>query len=74
VPPERVVPEHVRCPACGADRVPRFLHSLAAGERLERTPRDLGLPPWDILWARRGALSVGLELAGDRNGALGSAA
>jgi molybdopterin/thiamine biosynthesis adenylyltransferase len=74
VPPERVRGDHVRCPSCGGDRTPRFLHSLDNDGGLDRTPTQIGLPAWDIVWARRGGDSVGIELAGDREDALGSAA
>jgi adenylyltransferase/sulfurtransferase len=73
VPLEKVRPEHVACPACGQDRTPRFLHSLGPAGPLDRTPRDLGLPAWDILWARRGERSIGIELTGDRPAGLDAA-
>jgi len=53
------------CDACGGDSTPRFFHSVGR-ERLARTPRELGLPRWDIVWARRGERFHGFELAGDR--------
>ena len=36
-----------------------ILNQLALGSG------EIGLPKWDILWARRGEQSLGLELAGD---------
>ena len=55
------------CPACGGDRVPRFVHSLSAdSELLDRSAAQLGLPAWDIVWARRGEQVLGIELAADR--------
>jgi len=42
------------------------LHAISAGsELLDSTPRRVGLPAWDIVWARRGEAYVGFELAGD---------
>jgi molybdopterin/thiamine biosynthesis adenylyltransferase len=53
------------CESCGGDSTPRFFHSIGPG-RLARTPRELGLPRWDIVWARRGERFHGFELAGDQ--------
>jgi adenylyltransferase/sulfurtransferase len=63
--------DHVResdllCAACGGECAPRFCHSASNdSSTLERTPKSIGLPRWDILWARHGASMVGLELAAD---------
>jgi hypothetical protein len=32
---------------------------------LSRTVAEIGLPAWEIIWARRGENGVGIELAGD---------
>lgn len=65
-PVEIVGDEEALCPSCGADCVPRFIHSLSRGsEHLRRTPRQLGLPAWEIVWARRGERFEGFELAAD---------
>lgn len=54
------------CTSCGGDATPHFLHSLANGsEYLQRSARDLGLPRWDVVWARRGDRFHGFELAAD---------
>jgi len=54
------------CPVCRADRVPRFLHSLPADSPLlDKSPADLGLPSWDIVWARHNLNMLGIEFAGD---------
>lgn len=54
------------CDACGGDSTPRFFHSLARGSAwIAKTPRELGLPRWDVVWARRGEEFHGFELAGD---------
>ncbi len=69
LPIERVAVEDAACPACGADCVPHFLHALAPGSpHLERSAGELGLPPWDIVWARRGDRLHGFELAADAVG------
>ncbi len=65
-PAESIGEEEVLCPVCGSERTPTPLHSLSAGsEWLSLTVAELGLPPWDILWARRGEQRLGLEMAGD---------
>jgi len=53
------------CEACGGDSTPHFFHSIGP-DRLARTPRELGLPRWDIVWARRGETFHGFELAGEQ--------
>ena len=66
LPVEKVSEDQARCGRCGAERVPRFFHSLAAGsEWLDRTCRQIGLPAWEIVWARYGGESLGLEFSGD---------
>ena len=65
-PAERVREEQLLCPACGKECAPVFLHSLHVGsDLLKKSPREIGLPPWDIVWARHGSACLGLELAGD---------
>ena len=68
-PVGRVGEDDARCTACGADSAPQFMHSIARGsDYLGRTPHELGLPEWDIVWARRGEQFLGLELAADAPG------
>lgn len=63
---ESVTEEDATCDVCGADSSPQFLHSLGRGsEYLQRTPRELGLPEWEIVWARYGDRFQGFELAAD---------
>ena len=65
-PAELLREDEVLCPACKTECVPQFVHSLTAGsELLKKTAREIGLPRWEIVWARRGPDCVGLELAGD---------
>jgi adenylyltransferase/sulfurtransferase len=61
------------CPACGARRAPRLFHALRGDEPfLDQPLARLGVPPWDVLLARRGEELVGLELDADRAAVLGS--
>jgi adenylyltransferase/sulfurtransferase len=65
-PAESVRAEQLVCPACGKECAPAFLHSLSAGSPLlKKTVREIGLPLWDIVWARRGDKFLGIELAAD---------
>jgi molybdopterin/thiamine biosynthesis adenylyltransferase len=70
-PIDGVAVDQIPCPACNAERTPHLLHSIDGGsDLLDRTPAQIGLPAWDVLWARRGADVIGIELAGDRTAAL----
>ena len=65
-PVEHVAHSALLCDVCEIEQAPRFFHSLPSGSPLlERSARELGLPAWDIVWARRGADVVGIELSGD---------
>jgi adenylyltransferase/sulfurtransferase len=69
---ESVSEDDARCDVCGADSSPQFIHSIGRGsEHLERTPRQLGLPVWDIVWARHRDRFQGFELAADAPAAMG---
>lgn len=66
-PLERLTQEQARCAACQGECVPVFLHSLACFSPLMgRTARQLGLPAWDVVWARYEDKAIGIELAKDR--------
>jgi adenylyltransferase/sulfurtransferase len=66
-PAEKVHAELLRCPECRAECTPAFLHSIDTGQAglLARTPAELGLPRWEIVWARWGAEMLGWEIADD---------
>lgn len=65
-PAEKIREDQIICRKCQAESVPMFLHSLAPkGDLLQMTVKDLGLPPWDIIWARFDDKSLGIEIAGD---------
>ena len=64
---ETVGEDDVRCPRCQAEGVPRFVHSIGAGSPLlSKSAKEIGLPVWDVVWARRGNDAAGFELSGDR--------
>ena len=65
-PAERIHEDHLRCRACGAESAATFLHSINDGSPLlGKSAREIGLPSWDIVWARRGEKAIGFELSGD---------
>lgn len=70
-PVDSITEDEARCDACGNECVPRFIHSLTAeSPLLGRTAREIGLPSWDIAWARFGMNALGVEFSADRNPAL----
>ena len=71
--PSPSVPESAaRCPRCGAMRSVERAHSADGSEPwIGRTLRDLGLPPFDIVAARRESIQIGFEISGDAAGVLG---
>lgn len=65
-PAEKIQEGQLHCRKCGAEATAIFLHSIdAASDCLKKTAREIGLPVWDILWARRGDKAIGFELSGD---------
>jgi adenylyltransferase/sulfurtransferase len=66
LPVEKINEADALCRKCGNEAAPEFLHSIPAGSPLlSRTVAEIGLPAWEIIWARRGENGVGIELAGD---------
>ncbi len=66
-PAERIREDQLRCRVCGRESSPKFLHSIAGDSHLlEKTAQALGLPPRDIVWARRGEKVLGFELGGEK--------
>ena len=66
-PADKVTEDQVLCAKCGAESVPNFVHSIFPdSDLLGKRLRDIGIPAWDILWARRGEQFLGVEIAGDR--------
>jgi adenylyltransferase/sulfurtransferase len=65
--------EKALCPHCpGVRREVCTFYKIRGGEAyLERTPAQIGLPPFDILIARSRDRALGLELAGDAAAVLG---
>ena len=65
-PAENVTEAQLRCPQCGVESVPSFVHSVSGdSDLLGRRLRDVGIPEWDIIWARRDEQYVGVEITGD---------
>ncbi len=69
----KVTEQQGRCPQCGEPRVPHLFHTLDGSEGLHgRTLAEIGVPPWDIIAARRGMQQIFFEFAGDRAAVLGA--
>jgi molybdopterin/thiamine biosynthesis adenylyltransferase/predicted RNA-binding Zn-ribbon protein involved in translation (DUF1610 family) len=68
-PLERVTTGAASCPACGNERAPNLTHSVSAAdeELLALTPRDLGLPRFDVVTARSGTSRHHYLLGGHDN-------
>jgi adenylyltransferase/sulfurtransferase len=63
---EKIIEAQAFCRNCGAESVPSFFHSIPPdSELLSKTVAELGLPAWEIIWARGGNDSIGFELTGD---------
>ncbi len=61
---EHVSEDEAVCPACRGELAPRLVHSFTREPPWpEMTVRELGLPEWDIVWARWGEDALGIELA-----------
>lgn len=65
-PYRKVVPQGLRCPTCGADRVFDVTHVLAANSATDDLPlRQVGIPPYAVVELRAGRHHVAFELSGD---------
>jgi adenylyltransferase/sulfurtransferase len=65
-PAEHIREDQIICPGCGKESTPVFFHGIGAGSgHMVRTLREIGLPRWDIVWARHGERCIGLEISGD---------
>lgn len=66
-PIECISRDQAICATCGGEMAPTFVHSLCGDSPLLALGAGgIGLPPWDILWVRRGQAALGVELGGDR--------
>ena len=71
-PLPKVPPELARCRRCGELRVPETTHRIEGHEPfLDRRLSDLGVPPYDVITARRGLERVHFLLSADRERVLG---
>jgi adenylyltransferase/sulfurtransferase len=63
---EKLSEDQIKCPSCGSETSPLFLHSITRETNLhDKTIADIGLPPNEIVWARRDEKILGLAIAGD---------
>jgi molybdopterin/thiamine biosynthesis adenylyltransferase len=64
-----------RCAACGQMRIPHFFNQIDRGSGLlDRTAAAIGVPPFDILTARRGQAEAHFLFDGDARAVLGDLA
>ena len=60
------------CPTCGVRREAVTAFTIdGTQDFMNRTFADIGIPPFDIVWARNGGTLVGYEFAGDAPDVLG---
>ncbi|HIE09256.1 MAG TPA: ThiF family adenylyltransferase [Armatimonadetes bacterium] len=72
-PLSKVPPEMARCEKCGELRVPETTHRIEGNEPfLDRKLSELGVPPYDVITARKGLYRVHFLLSADRGRALGA--
>jgi adenylyltransferase/sulfurtransferase len=65
-PVEKISADMATCDACETELTPEFFHTIDChSPLLDKSPRELGLPIWDIVWPRCGEEMLGLEIAGD---------
>lgn len=64
--------KEARCPGCGEIRMPRMTHIIQGNEDfLSRPLSQLGVPPLDIISARRGMEMIHFEFTGDLHEVMG---
>jgi adenylyltransferase/sulfurtransferase len=70
----RVTEQQAVCPQCRGPRAPILLHRIDGTESfLDRSPYQIGLPPFDIIVARSGLDTIAYLLSGDAATVLGAA-
>lgn len=66
-PVELISEDQAVCNGCRSELAPVMFSSILPSSGLvELKVEEIGLPAWDILWARKGQQTLGIELAGDR--------
>ena len=62
------------CPKCGTKREVHTAFTISGDEEfLDHTFAEIGIPPYDIVWARNAEHLWGLEFTGDADAVLGAA-
>jgi adenylyltransferase/sulfurtransferase len=71
LPADSVTEDQALCRRCGTEGVPAFVHAIPRdSDLLNQRLSDIGIPPWDILWARCRDRYLGVEIVGDCPSAL----
>src|SRR5258706_3434169 len=61
---EKLSEDQIKCPSCGAESSPLFLHSITKESNLmDKTIAQVGLPEFEIVWARRDERILGLQIS-----------
>lgn len=66
-PSETIQKSKLLCEKCNYECNPSFLHSISESnkELLDKNISEIGLPLFDILWARNAEKSIAIEITGD---------
>lgn len=64
-PIDRISQQEAVCGNCGGECYPELIHSIDDQSDHQMTVGQIGLPLWDVLWARHQDRVLGIELAGD---------
>jgi adenylyltransferase/sulfurtransferase len=68
----KVTENMARCPICRGERDPRLLHSIHGDEPFQdKTFADIGIPPFDIIVARRQMEQIFMEFDADGSDVMG---
>jgi len=63
---DKIPHDSLICEKCDVEYSPDFYHSILPEENImDKRIEELGLPPWDIVWARHEDQYIGLEISGD---------
>lgn len=63
------------CPSCGCRREVVTAFTIDGSQDfMDKTFAEIGVPPFDIVWARNGGILIGYEFSGDANDVLGEVA
>jgi len=63
---EKLSEDQIKCASCGSECSPLFLHSITnESDLMNKKIAEIGLPEFEIVWARRDEKILGLQISGD---------